>query len=814
MRLVLAEKPSMARSIAAALGVTGKGRNCLQGEVGGHRVVVSWCVGHLVEPADADHYGAKAWSFHTLPIVPRPFAYVPIAATRDQFDTVKDLLLRPDVEEVVNATDAGREGQLIFHLVYDLAGCTKPIKRLWTSALTEDAIRAAWAHLRDESEFAGLTAAAHCRQQADWLVGINCTRAQTLVARALGETGVRSIGRVQTPTLAILVRRENEISHFVPKDFWTLVARFRTAQGQTYTGRWFRLGDGDAPQERFDTEAAALELRQRLMGRQAHVQKVDKKQERKKPELLYDLTALQREANKRFGYTAEQTLAIAQELYEAQLISYPRTNSRYLTQQDAAQAPAWLQALDRGPWAGIVGQVRSMGSAGTFPPVGKRFVDDKEVEDHPAITVTNKPVRVAEGQPQLSPEQQRVYDLVARRLLSTWFGDRVEHKTTVVTAVQDTDGKAELFKTVGTVVADLGWTGVDQPRRDKPARPDDDDTELPPLRRGEPVDLVDLAAKAGKTSPPKPLTEADVLAAMQGAGKLVDDEELRGAMKDSGLGTPATRANIIETLIKRDYAARKGKNLVATPRGVALIGDLPLESLKSPEMTGQWEATLERIRRGAADPAAFVGDIERFTAQAVDDLRRLGAATAAQPPQSATAAPARAQCLSCRSPMTVRSFADVRVMACTGLLRPACRASYAVDADDLPTERCAHCDGPRQTTRSGPRWCLRCGRGDRPEPDRPPWPALHACPQCRHIARAMWVARNAAWAQRCDACDQWIATSPRDETGEDPPRPPCARCGRPMAAVWSRQRGAWMVRCVQCGTWAWSEAPQADTAAR
>ncbi len=802
MRLVLAEKPSMARAIAAALGVTGKGRSSLQGQVGDARVIISWCVGHLVEPADADHYGAKAWSFHTLPIVPRPFAYAPIAATRDQYDTVRGLLLRPDVTEIVNATDAGREGQLIFHLVYDLAGCDKPVKRLWTSALTDDAIRSAWAQLRDESEFAGLTAAAHCRQQADWLVGINCTRAQTLVARALGQSGVRSIGRVQTPTLAILVRRENEIANFVPKDFWTLVARFRTADGQTYTGRWYKPGEGDAAVERFDTEQAAQQMRQRLLAGQAHVQKVDKKQEKRKPELLYDLTALQREANKRFGLTAEQTLAIAQELYEAQLISYPRTNSRYLTQQDAAQAPSWLSALDRGPWAAWVGQVRAMGQGGQFPPVGKRFVDDKEVEDHPAITVTNKAVRMVEAEPQLSADQQRIYDLVARRLLSTWFGDRIEQKTTAVTAVQPDQGEVELFKTTGAVVIDPGWTAVDQPRRDKSTRLDDDDGELPPLRRGEPVDVVELMTKAGKTSPPKPMSEADLLAAMQGAGKLIDDEELRGAMKDSGLGTPATRANIIETLIKRDYATRKGKNLVATPLGVALIAGLPLDTLKSPEMTGQWEATMERIRRGQADPAAFVADIERFTAQAVTELRRLG--VAADSAQSDGASATRTACPSCRSPMAVQAFDGRRAMRCTGLLRPECRASYSVDDNDRPTERCRHCSGPRQSTRNGPGYCLRCGRSDQPEADRPPWPALHACPDCRQLAKSVWVARDRSWVHRCNTCNAWIAGAAPELTGNEPTRPPCARCHTPMTAVWSRQRNAWMLRCLDCGTWSWA----------
>ena len=819
----------MARAIADALGVPSKGRGYLQGQVDGKPVLVSWCIGHLVELADAAEYGKKSWSFSNLPILPRPFAYAPIASTIDQFETVRGLLLRPDVDEVVNATDAGREGQLIFHLVYDLVGCAKPVKRLWTSALTTDAIVHAWNTLKDDREYAGLTAAAHCRQQADWLIGINCTRAQTLVAQALGGTGVHSIGRVQTPTLAILVRRELEIAQFVPKEFWTLLVRFRTEDGATYLGKWFRPGqDGDAAEERFDTEAAAQQLRQALLDGRAQVTKVDKKQERRKPELLYDLTTLQREANKRLGFTAEHTLQIAQELYEAQLISYPRTNSRHLTTGDAAQAPTWLSALDRGPFAPLVAAIGAMGSNGNFPPIGKRFVDDKQVEDHPAITVTNKAVRIVDGQLQLTPDQKLLYELIARRLLSTWFGDRVEQKTVAITAITPKVGAVEQFRTTGVVLVEAGWSAVDQPRRDKkdgkPA--DEDGAELPPLRRGESVEIVDSSVKAGKTSPPKSLTEADLLAAMQGAGKLLDDDELRGAMKDCGLGTPATRASIIEALLKRGFVERKAKNLVATPKGIDLIQSIPVEALKSPELTGQWEAAMEQIRRGAAQSSVFMSQIEQFTLDAVQRLRQAGLGSQTlQAAAQRTTGPIAGQgasesgtglpvCALCGSPNIIKVFGDRRSAACSGLRRPDCRGGYDLDALNVPVHRCVHCNGPRRGSRDGPTACLRCGRTPTLPVDRPNWPPLHACPQCKGLVRVVWIAAKSQWSMVCGICDKWLNIDGVDAIGPEPQRPGCPTCALPMAAVWSRQRQAWLLRCVDCGPWQWADAqPKGQLAA-
>lgn len=843
MRLVVAEKPSMAKAIAEALGITGRGRSYLQGEVDGQKVLVTWCVGHLVQTAEPEAYGAKTWSFANLPILPDQFQFKAIAQTEDQYQVVRGLLQRPDVLEVVNATDAGREGQLIFHLTYDLAGCTKPVRRLWTSSLTEEAIRQAWKNLKDEAEFLGLTEAARCRQEADWLVGINCTRAQTLVAQALGKQGVHSIGRVQTPTLAMIVNRELERRHFVPKEFWTLIAQFRTEDGRTYRGKWFKPGQDSAepiapaakggakdaagkdpvkaeePYERFDTPAAAEAMRQRLQGQPAKVTKVEARQEKRKPELLYDLTALQREANKRFGYTAEQTLEIAQTLYEAKLLSYPRTSSRHLTDDDAAKAPIWLGVLDRGPYAEFVQQVRQMGKNGEPPKLSKRFVDATQVEDHHALVVTDKVPKYRDGELDLPQDQARIYDLVARRLLAAWFPDRVEQKTTVITAVTPNDGAAaEQFRTTGTVLKELGFSAVDAAPRRPSKGEEDGDGELPPLKRAEVVATQAIDVKTGKTTPPKAMTEADLLAAMQGAGRELDDEALKGALKDRGLGTPATRANIIETLIKRAYIGRERNNLVATDKGIELIQTIQVAELKSPEMTGQWEATMEQIRRGQAERPAFMQQIREFVRAQVEALRGAGVrsrvasqAEARQTAQRQTGPlglpEARVQdCPACGSPLVERDFQGVTSWRCSGLQRPDCRAGWSVDAAGEPAEgRCQWCHSPRRRDRAGKLQCLHCGRFDQPEPGVVPPPPLMACARCRQLGRLIWSAKQSTWLMRCDRCDVWMDPVDPSTIAPEPPPQVCTACGKGTAMTWSVQQKRWLWRCTSCRKWAFVE---------
>ena len=344
LRLIVSEKPSMGRAIAAALGIQGSGRSSLQGQ----GVIVTWCVGHLVESLAPEGYdpALKQWRLDAVPFFPEPFRYAPIPATQDQYQTVAALMNRADVGEIVNATDAGREGELIFDLVYRLAGARKPVLRFWTSSLTDDAIREAYGRMKPGESYAGLRDAARCRQEADWLVGINCTRAQTLVQQRAGGEGVYSVGRVQTPTLALMVNRELEIQNFVPKDFWTLWAQFQAAAG-SYRGKWFRKAEGREV-DRFEQEAEARAMAERLAGKPGQVASVAARTEKRKPELLYDLTALQKEANKRFGFTAEHTLEVAQALYEAKVLSYPRTNSRCLTEADALKIPGWIKAIGQG----------------------------------------------------------------------------------------------------------------------------------------------------------------------------------------------------------------------------------------------------------------------------------------------------------------------------------------------------------------------------------------------------------------------------------------------------------------------------------
>lgn len=739
MRLLLAEKPSMGRAIASALGLSGTGRTYIQGQ----DLIVTWCIGHLVEAVGPEVYdpALKTWRWDHLPIFPETFRYEPIAATREHCEAVARLLNRTDVTEVINATDAGREGELIFDLVYRLSGCTKPVLRFWTSSLTDEAIREAFANLKPGEAYVGLRDAARSRQEADWLVGINGTRAQTLAARRSGSEGVHSIGRVQTPTLAILVHREREIRSFVPKDFWTLQAIFRTPEG-TYRGKWFRTVDGK-DHDRFETETEARELAARLAGHPGQVRSVTGKTEKKKPELLYDLTTLQKEANKRFGFTAEHTLAVAQDLYEAKLLSYPRTNSRHLTKADEAKAAGWLKALAQGQLLELKPFLEDLRQRWPVS-LDKRFVDDSQVEDHSALVITETP---AQG---LSGDRLKIYELVARRFLAAYFPERIEVKTTVITVVNDAT-----FKTLGTVVKDPGWSAVDPPpsrpskaKSPKEADPEDPSAEdreeesgiLPPLSRKQAVDVEGLTPKAGKTSPPKRMTEADLLAAMQGAGRELDDEALKGALKDRGLGTPATRANIIETLLKRGYVVRKRNILQPTDKGIALIEGLNVESLTSPHMTGLWEARLERMRRGEEPREAFMEDVKRF----VEDLVRQIRATSPSGPRP-LGGPVVGKCPRCGGPLHRRQWEGRTYVRCG---TEDCRVAYDTDAEGQPLERCA-CGGPRRTFRDGHKVCLACGARD----DEPAAPAPRPCPRCGNPMRVIPSTRRGRWFQRCRACD-------------------------------------------------------------
>jgi len=741
-RLIISEKPSMGRAIAAALGVQGTGRSFIQGD----DIIVTWCVGHLVQASAPEVYdpGLKAWRMDALPFFPEAFQYAPIEATKDQYELVARLMTRDDVVDVVNATDAGREGELIFDLVYRLSGCTKPVLRFWTSSLTDDAIREAYSRMKPGEAYHGLRDAARSRQEADWIVGINCTRAQTLAMRRAGGEGVYSVGRVQTPTLALLVGREMEITNFVPKDFWTLWATFQ-AEGGTYRGKWFKKVDGK-DQDRFEKEADALTLADKLSGLPGTVAALTSKTEKKKPELLYDLTALQKECNKRFGFTAEHTLEVAQDLYEAKLISYPRTNSRYLTESDAQKTAGWIKAIAQGQLAHLQPFVEEL--RGRWPvKLGTRFVNDKEVEDHSALVPTENPARNLEG------DRLKVYDLIARRFLAAHFPERIEGKTTIITKIEK-----ETFKTTGTVVKELGFSAVDpphgRPKKEKTkagdteeSEEDEDSGELPRLAKEEKVETKDLLPKAGKTSPPKRMTEGDLLGAMQSAGKELDDEELKGAMKDCGLGTPATRANIIETLLKRGFVERKRNILQPTAKGIELVQTLRAETLKSPQMTGVWEARLERMRRGEVARDEFMHGIRSFVTEVVDQIK-------SQAPKSGgrVFGPVVGACPKCGSNLHLRDWEGRHYVKCAASTDNECRVTFDADAEGKPLELCRFCQGPVRTTRGGGKICAKC--------------------------------------------EKW-----QTEKGADPRMPDpknCATCGQPMQVVPSTRRGQWFHRCAHC----------------
>jgi DNA topoisomerase-3 len=602
MRLIITEKPSMGRDVAAALGATRRGEGYLEGKDD----IITWCIGHLVELDDPENYDPvwKSWRMETLPIIPEEFKYHASERTKDQFNVIKTLLGRDDVTRIVNAADAGREGELIFDLVYTLARSRKPVERLWISSLTRDEIIAGFNRLKPASEYTGLRDSARSRQQADWLVGLNATRAQTIKARHAGYDGVYSLGRVQTPTLALIVGRDEEITNFVPTNYYEVIADFQSAAG-AYRGTWFNKQGS-----RFDHKDAAEAVVFKVQGKPGAVEKVEKKASKERAPLLYDLTALQRAANARYAFSAARTLELAQTLYEKKFITYPRTSSRHLSTSVNQELKAHVEAASVGPYVKFIETILARGT----PKLTSRHVDDKKVTDHHAVIPTKQRVEPN----ALQPDEKRIYDLVARRFLAAFYPDAELERTTITTAV---DG--EQFITRGTVVLKAGWREVDPPGREERKKSDEDEAEnaeLPPVRAKEPVETKHVEALAKQTKAPPRYSESSLLGAMETAGKKVEDEELRLAMKDSGLGTPATRAQIIETLLKREYITRDKKSLTATPKGIALIKLLPSQLLKSAELTGSWEQKLARMARGDYARDAFMSEVKEMVRELVGQI--------------------------------------------------------------------------------------------------------------------------------------------------------------------------------------------------
>lgn len=606
--LVIAEKPSVGRDLAGALpGAFKQSKD--KTHLVGDDFVITWAVGHLVGLADPETYDEKLkkWKFDHLPIVPQKFRLVPNDdKAKKQLRAVHKLMKDPEVDTIVNACDAGREGELIFAYTYETAGVKKPVKRLWLNSMTRKAIEAAFGELREGEEMRLLEEAARSRSEADWLVGMNATRAATIRLRAAFD-GAVSLGRVQTPTLALVVRRELDIRAFVPEPYWLVEALFAATGERVYSGRY--LGGKRIPED----EASGI-VRD-CEGKTGLITKLEKKEEREAPQLLYDLTTLQRNANTLFGFSARRTLAAAQRLYEEhKAITYPRTSSRFLTSDMIGEIK---------PTAAGVGRNAKYAEGAKYVtgldrlPLG-RVVNDKKVEDHHAII----PTRAEHDLSRMGPDEARVYDLVAKRFLAIFHPDAVYERTRIETTVAE-----HVFRTSGRVLLEAGWKRVygEEAQNGRPRDEEDSggDQLLPALNEGEEAETRSIEALRKETQPPRRFTEASLLAAMETAGKDIQDAELREAMKDSGIGTPATRAAIIERLIQVGYLEREGRALHATEKGVQVISLLGGHPLTSAELTGDWERRLGLIEQGEDSRPAFMSDIVKFTTDTVAELDKL-----------------------------------------------------------------------------------------------------------------------------------------------------------------------------------------------
>ncbi len=607
--LVIAEKPSVAADLARALGVKRQGDHYEN-----DRYVITWAVGHLLEIDAPEEFPPRKgkWTFAALPVIPPRFELVPREKSADRLKAIERLIRRRDVTELINACDAGREGELIFRYLVQYTGARQPIRRLWLQSMTPGAIREGFARLREDAEMRGLADAAVCRNEADWLVGINGTRAMTAFNSKSGGFVKTTVGRVQTPTLAILVEREDRIRKFVPRDYWELHATFACEAG-TYPGRWFderfkrdpaRDADPDLRPERIWDQAAAEALRAKCLGKPGVVTE-ESKPATQLPPLLFDLTSLQREANARFGYSAKTTLALAQALYEKhKVLTYPRTDSRHLPEDYPATVRATLEALRGSEYTPHAARILE---AGWVRP-NKRVFDNARVSDHFAIIPTPEPPK------HLNEMERKLYDFVVRRFLAVFFPAAEFLVTTRITRVE-----GEPFKSEGKVLVKPGWLEVYGREAQDP-----DTATLAPVRRGETVHTRELDLKALQTKPPPRFTEATLLTAMEGAGKLVEDDELREAMAEKGLGTPATRAAIIEGLIEEHYVMRHGKELQPTAKAfslLTLLRGLGIEELTKPELTGEWEYQLKQMEHGRLRREDFMRGIAEMTWHIVERAR-------------------------------------------------------------------------------------------------------------------------------------------------------------------------------------------------
>ncbi len=590
MKVIITEKPSVARDIAEVLKITGK----KSGYIEGRGCAVTWAFGHLVTLLEPGEYSPelRQWRLDSLPFIPDEFKLKLIEnpGVAEQFETIRKLCT--EAEEIVCATDAGREGELIFRYILSLSGCEeKPIRRLWLSSLTPEAIQEAFKDLKDGHTYDNLYAAAKCRSESDWIVGLNATRFFTVRHGRLSAGDDRvlwSIGRVQTPVLAMIVQRDDEIHQFRPQPFWELTTKYRDVVFK-FTG------------DRFDKAESAQELLTKITGQPFKITGVTGKQKKEQPPQLFDLTTLQREVNKSDGLSAADTLAAAQNLYESKLVTYPRTDSRYLSEDMKPRIPKILEQLK----AVRPEQIEPLDLQKL--PFTNRIVDNKKVTDHHAIIPTGITPRT------LGPHEQIVYDAVTTQFIAAFYPLCVKKITTV-----DGESAEVKFQAKGTQIIKPGWSAL-FPKKNAKRKDDDSDEEqaLPEFKKGETGEHTPTV-REGKTKPPKYFNENSLLGAMEAAGKWVEDDTLREALKERGIGTPATRAAIIETLLRRNYIRREKKQIRATDMGRCLIALIQDPLLKSPEMTGEWEEQLKKIERGEAEAAAFMAGIHEYTRSLIE----------------------------------------------------------------------------------------------------------------------------------------------------------------------------------------------------
>lgn len=608
--LIIAEKPSVAADIARVLGNFTKHTDYFEND----QYVVSSAVGHLLELAIPEGYEVKRgkWSFANLPVIPPHFDLNPIEKTSSRLKLLNKLIKRKDVDTLINACDAGREGELIFYYILRHVGTSKPIKRLWLQSMTPDAIREGFTKLLDNSAVESLAEAAVSRSESDWLVGINGTRAMTAFNSQEGGFHKTTVGRVQTPTLAILVEREEKIKKFCPQDYWEIHATFAADNGH-YNGKWFDEKfskdkvNQELKSERLWEQKKAEIIRDKCQGKPGQVNEESKPSKEICP-LLYDLTSLQREANSRFGFSAKTTLGLAQALYEKhKVLTYPRTDSRALPEDYIATVKDTLQSLKNTDYGKFAQQILS--SNWVIP--NKRIFNNAKISDHFAIIPT------ALNPAKLNEAEAKLYDLVTKRFLAIFFPAAEFLITTRVTRVEN-----EPFRTEGKIMVNPGWQAV----YGKSAKLDDeeDDTTLVAITPGESVVTEEINVIANQTRPPARFNEATLLSAMEGAGKLVEDEELRAAMSAKGLGTPATRAAIIEGLVFENYLQRVGRELHPTAKAfslITLLRGLKIPELISPELTGNWEFQLRQIEQGHLKRTAFMEKIAAMTSHIVEQAK-------------------------------------------------------------------------------------------------------------------------------------------------------------------------------------------------